>query len=265
MLAPRRGANNFTVNDAFGPPVIYSDSTSGLGATFPIIDVLGPMGAGYYSVNTNSDYTIAALTGNKLRLVGAGLRTRYTGTELNRSGICHAVVEPTHASLSGLTLSQVSNYDGYFRSPVQKKWTVLTYNPEYDDELEFLPDATEVGLGAEVLAMSYHYMGFLYTGLQAGSTVEFEAVLLLELSGRNIRGQTRSTSDMVGTQAILNQLTPQTQRELNVKGPAAIAAHVSTEAPSMMSTISSAVSGAIDFAQNNPFIVKAAEAALNLI
>jgi len=125
-FAPRRLANNYPVN-ATNPPLIYSGVGAAVGAGFAgMDDAVTGVPPGYGTNQWNSDYSVAVLLNNaagqgiRQRVVASGLRIRYTGTELNRGGIIHAIEEPAHSTLSNLAITSISAYESHFRCAVTR-------------------------------------------------------------------------------------------------------------------------------------------------
>jgi len=156
---------------------------------------------------------------SEYRLVGAGLRVRYAGTELARGGIIHAIEEPNHHTLSGLGVADISQYDSYFREPVTRDWTSLVYTPVNSAELIMLSESTITGSAG----FDNHSIGFLIASPNGFvSLYEWEAVGLFEINGPQIRNQVYSDSDMRGFEMVQNVMRPENQLILNESGPTGV-------------------------------------------
>lgn len=220
-FAPRRISNDYPT--AFGdfPPLIVTNGSGDPGLAFSDeLDIRGgTLNPAFTSYNWNSDYTVAAITPlNTIRVVCAGVRIRYAGSEINQSGIVHAVEEPNHYTLNAASLAYVSNYESYFRCPVSKKWCTLTYNPVDPEEYEYQQDAAEdPATVGNLLAyrMNHHYMGFIVQGVAAQSLFEVEAVAIIEVVGANIRDLKQATSDMRSIELAGNHINPANQQVQN--------------------------------------------------
>jgi len=230
LLAPNRLANLAGTDDY--TPWLIIDTTVAAGPIFPNADSGGVVTPGYAVIMPNSDYTAPALAGvgTTTRLVGAGLRIRYAGTELNRGGIVHCVEHISHSSLSGLTVATVSQFESYFRTPVIREWLTLVYTPINTlnaqanvDELHFNNDPSRLFsvLGAAAGPSYPHFMGMVVNA-SAQSVFEYEVVGLFEIQGPTIRDLTYSESDIVGSQMIRNVVRPETQLIRNEEGPSGI-------------------------------------------
>jgi len=219
-FAPRRAANNYGLDFAL-PPLIVSNGSSDPGQTFPLdLDVPGsPLSAPFTAFSFNTDYTVGSLSQYfAVRLVCAGCRIRYAGTTMNQSGIIHAVEEPNHITLANLTINNIASYESYFRCPVDKTFCSLYYNPVNPQEFEYDVDADfDVPPPGTVFInpMNHHYMGFIVQGLQVGSSMEYEAVAIMEVVGANVRDLTPSESDTKAMEVANNNLNPANQLQQN--------------------------------------------------
>jgi len=253
-FAPRRLANNYGTGDS-APPLIFTVATSPIipGApTFPPLDNFLP--TGYAFNNWNSDYTMAALAvsatdqGIQYRVVCAGLRIRYTGTELNRGGIIHAIEEPAHASLNDFGINQVTAYESHFRCAVTRDWCTLTYTPVNTIEMDYTPDFYSQGTEPTYTTDLNHYMGFIVQGTNAAAPFEYEAIALLEVIGSQVRDLKPASADMAGLSAVTNTVTPNNQKQLNDTGPAKVLQAVEAAVGEQTGMVKSVIKGVADVA-----------------
>jgi hypothetical protein len=223
-FAPRRLANDGTTV-AYNVCPIYQSSTStpiGVGCPYPNLDVTTGVDTGIFGVNLNADYLTAAMPlvngkGIKFRVVAAGLRIRYIGTELNRGGIIHATVTPNHDTLTGGTVNSLGQLETYFKYPVTRDWVVLTHTPVMDDDFLYFPDLLNNPsfFGTIFTSQSFqHYLGFQITDCVGGS-FEWEAICHYEVVGAPVRGLTPTPADLTGMSAVLNVATPSMGIEVN--------------------------------------------------
>jgi len=249
VLAPRRLANNYPIISNYSPPLIISTGATDPGTTFPTLDTGAGLAPGFTGVNTNSDFTTAESDLNTtMRLVGAGIRIRYAGPDINRSGIIHAAYTPGHQSLSDFSLNEISQFETYFRLPVSKKWSMLTYTPTLPDEYQYDTDlGTGTGEGGNTVYPNYHYMGFLVTGAAPGTLFEYETVHLLEVVGPTVRDLKPAESDIRGLEMVNNVVRPETQMALNLQGPRQVLSGI-LKGASMLTAIAGASSGATKIA-----------------
>jgi hypothetical protein len=141
------------------------------------------------------------------RLVGAGLRIRYVGTELNKSGsqVGISLAVAGSEEIHNETYSSIASRPDVDPTPVSRGWRSISWIPADDDYTEFGTATTGVyNAISNVNATSK--MGFIVEGA-AGNKYEFEIVTFREyLSFNNLTvpGTTASHSDMNGISAIRN-------------------------------------------------------------
>lgn len=144
-------------------------------------------------------------TKRKFRLVGAGIKVRYTGTELQRGGSIVLWRNPTNNSVSFDTIPQLLVSHHATSAPVDRKWHSVTYRPTdtafYDyDSLNAARTGGGIdelrGAAAPVLACR-----IAVTGAQPGASFEVHADLHYELLGANFT-LSHTPADPVGLSAI---------------------------------------------------------------
>lgn len=134
----------------------------------------------------------------QVRPVAFGLRVRYIGNELYRSGRILFVRMP-NAPLAALSVAQILARSDNFSVPVDKKWHTITYMPYNASAYQYkttYPESTLVDSAS---------IGFLIDGAAASSPFEWEAISYSEITGAtpNI---TLSHSDVQGISAVRNTL-----------------------------------------------------------
>jgi len=222
-FSPRRLANN-NGGDQSSPPILIQGAGFVTGADSiysTTLDTNNPA-TGMTFNSFNSEYTQAELVlintrGVRYRVVGAGLRIQYTGSEVNMAGTIHAFVQPNHDTLQGVGVAVAGQYETYFRTPVSKDWVTLSHTPVVQDDFEFMPDFPSnpsAYTGFFSLESQQHYMGFIVTDCPNG-TFNYEAILLCEITGQTVRGLTPTVVDTVGVSAVLNGATTAIAPELN--------------------------------------------------
>lgn len=161
---------------------------------------------GAYGSNTNSPYLSSAF-GNAdeladFRLVSAGIRVRYTGTELNRGGSIVGLSQPEGASLSGAGTARSAflAYNGVQSVPVGTGWVSVVWSPTTYYDYDFTYQTP--GVVAECP------MGILITSpVLTGVSFDFEVVAHYEIMGQNIPDKTSSKGDVVGASAVADFVT----------------------------------------------------------
>jgi len=177
-------------NDTLADPtntVYYTDS-SFAGTTTSYAS-----GAGVQRTNLNSEYDSTSLY--KYRLVAAGLRVRYAGTELNRGGRVFCLEEPDHASTASFGLSNIARYDGHRVFRPDQHWKSITYHPADEDEFDYF---------GPLVAGNLHFMLAMFEAASAATPLafEFEVDCIYEMIGSVVRGLTPTPVDMVGLSAV---------------------------------------------------------------
>jgi len=224
-FAPRRLANNAS-QAAYGSCPIYTSGgvwPSSAGCPYPAsLETATPVDTGCAGYNLNAEFVAAQLPlvagrGIKYRVVAAGLRVRYTGTEVNMAGTIHATIQPNHDTLAGADVSTLGQLETYFRYPVSKDWFLVYHTPVMDDDFLYYPDAVNNPgfFGTTISLQSFqHYMGFQVTDCPGGS-FQWECVVHYEVVGSEVRGLTATPADVVGVSAVLNTATAPNAIDIN--------------------------------------------------
>lgn len=135
------------------------------------------------------------------RLVGAGIRVRYIGTENNRGGLLWGLENPVHAGIQNSTFESLQSYGETRSFSVDREWKSVVYHPLDEDESDWFSTTDSLTVPPQF------FLGFWASGLQSGasaSAFQFECVAIFEEQGRTVRGTTPSLSDPVGYAAIQN-------------------------------------------------------------
>jgi hypothetical protein len=148
---------------------------------------------GVNGLTTNAPYAIADVAGDAVnyRLVAAGIRLRYIGTQLEMGGSIYAAVTPSHTSLQGASAADFLALDRVEQAPFDRSWVAVTWTPVKEEETTFI---TTYGGGTPHLAVL----------IKAASTTpvafEFEVYAHVEYIGSNVRQKTQSHADVIGFQ-----------------------------------------------------------------
>ncbi len=174
--------------------VYYTDSTFA-GTAFAFT------GTGINNAAVNSPYPASEIvtTAVTARVVGAGLRVRYGGTELNRGGFKICLVDPQHTTLGGRDAASLGAEPQTRRYPVNRTWTNLMYRPVNTAEISFQAGG----------ALTSAYMGALLVA-PAGVELlyEWEFFAIVEFQGATAVGQSHTNVDPTGYAAassVINQ------------------------------------------------------------
>jgi len=133
---------------------------------------------------------------NQSRLVGCGVRARYTGTEINRSGQVLCFRTPTNNNVFGgpnPTEAQLLSFKETSTNPVDREWHYSIYRPSVAADLAYNNPVNLAGNDALLLAVF---------GAQPGQSFEFDYVAWFEVVGNNLPNLTRSHSDPIGMSAV---------------------------------------------------------------
>jgi hypothetical protein len=171
-------------------------STAGMA---PVAVDMAAVGVG--TANSNSDYALGTVgpAANLYKVVGYGLRFRYTGTSLNQGGTIVALCDPNHNSLQGRSYA---NFQAELMSkqfPFGREWINVLYKPVTD--LELTSQSTFPANTGAATDLCF-YMGAYINSAVAAQPFEFEVYGVYEWEGATIRGQTPSHADPVGFAAI---------------------------------------------------------------
>jgi hypothetical protein len=149
--------------------VHYTDATFA-GSTFTTT------AAGSISSTNNSTYSLADY-GDDLesRIVSCGIRVRYIGKELDRSGQTVALETQHHHSIINLSMTDMQSRDKAVSMPVDREWKACTWQPVKPAEYDY-SDNPYPGNN------STHHLGIMFTG-EPGSQFAFEYVVKGELIG----------------------------------------------------------------------------------
>lgn len=167
------------------------------------------------SVNTafagsNSQYSMNDLVfGNaqnfSFRLVGAGLRVRFIGTNLNQGG--RLILFRNRNNIPAAVDINVNNVltDIYYSTdPVDRSWREVTYAPASTDDANYEEESDPTTGGID-----YRIMYALVEGVVPGQSFEFEAIGHFEYIGGGVLKAlpvTVSHADPVGYGAVISSL-----------------------------------------------------------
>lgn len=176
-------------------------------------DMSSTVGAGLLAARLNSSYSYAQMgvnDGLRVRVVSAGIRVRYDGTELNRAGRIIPIEHPTHSSLTTFNVTDILAMQGItpVRPSSDGKWvTVVSSGPKQAVELSYATDPNANAQGA------WPYLGVMVNGGVAPTAgtanyvLEFECWANYEIVGTNLSGQTISHHDPIGASLAANAVS----------------------------------------------------------
>ncbi len=195
--------NGATVAGAFtNAPVRFTQSAFA-GAFFDPASI--PAGTGVLA--SNSQITVAAMQSTTAtrdyRLVGAGVRIRYTGTELNRGGRLVLYRNRSNQPSIGLNTIATALLDNYYSSEdVDRDWATVTYSPSRADDItyqKYIDPIVSSTVGYPIFMIMFEST--------AGNQFEFECIAHYEMIAGSVGiPVTPSHSDPIGMGAVVSSL-----------------------------------------------------------
>lgn len=161
--------------------------------------ITGPTGPTLQAVNSDSPYSSTSPgLFREYRLVGAGIRVRYIGTELNRSGRVILYRQPGKTGIPSVTNGQtfLSNRSAA-TAPSTRSEECVTYVPASPSDLFYIP--TDDYFKNPTLLI-------YVDGAVPGTSYEFELVQYFEFVGTNLPMTSKSHSDPVGMAAVTQSI-----------------------------------------------------------
>ncbi len=156
-------------------------------------DTTATAGTSYFQTNATlalANFALGAAN-SQFRIVSAGLRVRYRGTQQFKNGSVYAVSEPSHDTLAAQTTAGVALMPWASVVPVSRDWITCVWLPYYPTDYGFNVDSSTsnrcLAIGVSVDST-----------VTGGSLFDWEVAVNVEISGRSIPGMTPSTPDPVG-------------------------------------------------------------------
>lgn len=221
------GGGNIGTNTSF--PVLFTNSTFA-GTTLNYAPIGGTLPSGVVGVNSNSLFTAAGnpLGVGQYRLVGAGLRARYSGNEVYRGGSMILYrIQQNSSVISGLQPNALLTAPLATLAPVTRGWHSVTFNPDESQFLEYhtfssFYDSTQSGTSHYSLLIVVQAPVVSLTSPQ--QTFDFELNCYYEVIGANL-SLTHSDCDPIGNGAVksvtsnakISQLSPEAQEKSYLK------------------------------------------------
>jgi hypothetical protein len=135
------------------------------------------------------------------RVVGCGIRVRYTGKAIDMSGTIYALEEPSHLNTSAYNVAKMEAFDKVKKVPFGRDWVVATWQPVLPAEYAFSTNAycspysepnapliimmqTQANTGNEVLSFEWEY--FLHYESIGSSARGKSASHMAPIAGPNV-------------------------------------------------------------------------------
>lgn len=202
------GAAAGTTAWIWGGPACASDIAHGYYSTATCVTTtFASSGTGVATLNSSnsllSDSEIGADL-SQVKVVSCGLRVRYIGSELNRSGRIVAIEEPSHGSLLSLDLQDIRGYDRAVSVPVTRDWVTVNWQPVRREDLEY-----QEGSNVKPYASTRRCLGIMvdgYTG-DAANFMEFEFFTNNEMIGLAARSKTLGEDSPVTAEHVITSVS----------------------------------------------------------
>lgn len=144
-------------------------------------------------------------TGIAWRVVSAGLRARYIGTELERGGRLVTLHHPDNQDIYGYSLAEVQSYQNCKTYPITRDWVAVTYYPNAPGQYDYSNLASHGGFASG----AYPLMIGVVAPSETQLTFEYQCFMNVEIIGSKAPAKTptparmESTSDVVSAVADL--------------------------------------------------------------
>jgi hypothetical protein len=183
-------------------------------ASSTAVPIIVPAGAGVLNFSqtklpySNADFAdVSPTPGVQARTVGSGMRIRYIGPELARSGQIVGVRHPDNETLVGLSYNDIRSYSTAKTYNNSRQWIYVMWRPVQPNEYHFSRNSSTASDGNLVKwETGFVIQGTTDTsGAPGPAPFEWETVHYTEYIG-NIDNVTRSHVDLVGMSHIRNAL-----------------------------------------------------------
>lgn len=213
-------------------PILWLTGNNFSGTSINVVPTALATGVTSVNMTTNlfptssyNDGTTSIASTLTTRIISCAIRIRYTGTELNKSGLVYALVEPDHSNVNSLSINSIGAYKECIVNPVTRNWTEVVASAIDNDETNY-PDSTQYNLlaapgsgQAEQINMIYPFSrvaavegGSLFIGAPIiaimvtgahNNTYEYEIIQHAETVGRPVQSvSTKSHSDIQGMSTV---------------------------------------------------------------
>lgn len=150
------------------------------GAAFTSANTFANSGVGVTTL-TESSYPYNQITGAykppQARLVAAGVRIRYTGTELNRAGNLVPFFLPSTGSIGGATTAQLMSIQNLRSLPNNRQWIPAVFNPSSPSDYTYANYTAAQDFAVQGANMGVAIMG----DPTVGNTYEFDVLRFWEV------------------------------------------------------------------------------------
>lgn len=201
VYAGTNGVGYVLFSPSYGVTSSNSIITTGDDYTGDTTSTFATSGTGVNASSTNSPLSTASFGADsdemKFRLVSAGIRIKWAGTNLNRGGSIRSLVSVNHESVTSHdSYSTLGKYVQTKISDVKDGWVTLTWTPIERSELDF----------TTIPGVTYNMVMAIHTpAVGTDAIFAYECFANYELIGQTVHGKTASyTSEH--TESLLGNL-----------------------------------------------------------
>lgn len=180
-------------------------------------------------LNTNSPYTLADFdvaddTCLSARVVSAGIRIRFVGTELNKGGRVYGLDSEGHFSLIGRDLTSVAEDQVSHEDPLNTNWAAIRRHTMYPSDFDYQKwdtGALQWRLPSSAISIDNQLcMGFAIQSAVATQPIEYEFYGHYEVFGYFIRDREAvKSSDHEGVSLVQSAMADQRLKMRNHPKP----------------------------------------------
>jgi len=202
---------NSTVGANTDYPLLYTTSAF-VNANVNYLPAAGSLPVGVVAAASNTPYSSAAqpLSTGDVRLVGCGLRVRYSGSELYRGGSATLYRSQGNQSVpNGVSIATLLTSQLAVQAPIKRQWIQVNYSPDAASQVDYQNFGTtfdSLGTGVSHFSLLIAIQAPVLSGGLSQQTYDFEANAYFEVLGQNVP-LTPSHCDPVGTGAIRTALS----------------------------------------------------------
>lgn len=158
----------------------------------------------YTNEVTNSAVPFMTTAAPRFKLVGAGLRVRYVGTELNRGGRIVGYTCPLGEDLYSLSFDELASYPGAMVYSVDRSWKQIAYKPASPADNDYKTVSNSYSWVQSIMAFAVKST--------ASNEFEYEVVTFYEFISnpavnKVVESMTPTSSDIVGLSAVQEYVT----------------------------------------------------------
>jgi len=199
-------------------PQIYTFGTAAGGSSMqPLIGA--PYGIQEYDESPTGVLETSDV-GAQSRVVGAGLRLRYSGTTLNKGGTALIVRREDGETLHLMGYDLLASRQNTKVVPYGDKWHEVSYVPVKPDDYDYCRNGAFGSTGTpdalidtnQCAKLSRHCIAIVVKGAAAVQPFDWEYVVHLEFLGKTVIGASKSHSDLMGMSQVRNAVASTTSQ-----------------------------------------------------